>query len=67
MDTIAKYPNYTISGQLFGTELAQEITAISATQKYPLGTKLEDDIGNIYRYAKTGGSSVYTSRGAWAY
>ena len=67
MDTIAKTPNYTILGRLFGTELKQQKTAVSATKVYPLGTQLIDDVGNRYRYAKTGASSVYTSRGAWAY
>ena len=52
----------------YSWRLQQEIHEISATAKYPLGTKLvEVGSGEIYRYAKTGEATCLTQRGAWSY
>jgi len=58
---------YRLYGEKYAYTLHQDITAVSATAKYSLGTLLEDKMGNKYRYAKTGGASVLTQRGAWGY
>ena len=58
---------YRLYGRMYSHKLKQAIKEPSATKIYELGTLLEDSVGNKYRYAKTEGSSVYTSRGAWSY
>lgn len=55
-----------IYGRVIAHKLKHGIHAVSATKSYPLGTKLEDESSDIYRYVKFG-DTVLTNRLAWGY